>query len=723
MDGEPGIDDSHRGVRLLAALPLLADVDHATVRGLAMALVERTLVAGERVFARDDDLHGLAVVVSGSLRLMRASGLAPSAVALGPGNVFCDRGLPLYVPVTIEATQAATVAVVPWAVLAGAFDLQPVVRARVVAETLLHLRRLQIAATPLFHSLDDASVSYTAEHSELVGVKRGDLVMRAGDDSDCLYLIATGTLELLRDGKPLGVLGEAASVGEMGVLTGESRSLDVRARRDSTLVRVPAAVFERILDQHGRVTLRLAHALSDRLKQTTAGAVPRPVPVSTIAVLRACDQPAFDAFHEHLMQAFARAGQRAAAMERPTHDAPLDHYRLSATLADAEQSHRYVICACDRRGSDYTAWSLSQADLILIVAAPGAAPPGHEWPRELERARTQGSRVELVLVRAAGTPPRDTGGWLDAVAAETHHHLVAGSPSDHDRLVRRISGKAWGLVLGGGGARAFAHIGVIRALREADVPIDMVGGTSMGAILAAQYAMGADDRQMLEMSRRAYVGGSGLNDLTMPLVSLRTGRATMRTLKAMFGDRAIEDLPTSYFCVSCNLTRARVEFHDRGPAWFWARVSCSVPGLLPPVPFRGDLLVDGGLLDNLPVAEMRRRLGGQVVAANVSVGVDLAVAAELTPEAPWSGGAQVLRMITGRPRLPNIVDVLMRAAEISSVRDSNASGSPANFYLHVPVGDVAMSDFRAIDRLVTLGYDYTARRIEEHRTRHGCDAF
>jgi len=270
MDAEPGIDDSHRGVRLLAALPLLIDVDHAIVRGLAQALVERNLVPGERVFARDDDLHGLAVVVSGSLRLMRASGLAPSAVTLGPGSAFCDRGLPVYVPVTIDAPQTATIAVVPWAALADACDAQSVVRARVVAETLMHLRRLQVAATPLFHSLDDASVSYVAEHSELVGVKRGDLVLRAGDESDCLYLIATGTLELLRDGKPLGVLGEAASVGEMGVLTGEPRSLDVRARRDATLVRVPAAVFERILDQHGRVTLRLAHALSDRLKQTTA---------------------------------------------------------------------------------------------------------------------------------------------------------------------------------------------------------------------------------------------------------------------------------------------------------------------------------------------------------------------------------------------------------------------------------------------------------------------
>ena len=722
MDAEPGIDGARRGMRLLAATPWLADVDQATVRGLAVALVERTLVAGERVFARDDDLHGLAVVVSGSLRLMRAAGQTPSVVSLGPGSMFADRGLPVYVPVTIEALQAATIAVVPWAALAAACDAQPVVRARVVAETVRHLRRLQIASTPLFHSLDEASVSQVAEHSTLVGVKRGDVVLRAGDDSDCLYLIATGTLELLRDGKPLGVLGEGASVGEMGVLTREPRSLDVRARRDSTLVRVPAAVFDRVLDQHGPVTLRLAHALSDRLKQTTAGAAPRPVPISTIAVLRACAEPAFEAFREHLMQAFARAGHRTAAMACPPDDAPLDDYRLSTALADAEQSHRYVVCACDQRVPAYTRWSLSQADLILIVAAPGAAPPAYEWSRELDQARAQGSRVELVLVRAPDTSPHDTGIWLDAVTAETHHHLVAGSAPDHDRLVRRVSGRAWGLVLGGGGARGFAHIGVIRALREAGVPIDMVGGTSMGAILAAQYAMGADDRQMLEMSRRAYVGGSSLNDLTMPLVSLRTGRATMRTLKAMFGDRAIEDLPTPYFCVSCNLTRARVEFHDRGPAWFWARVSCSVPGLLPPVPFRGDLLVDGGLLDNLPVAEMRRRLGGQVVAANVSVGIDLPVAAALTPEAPWSGSAQLLRMITGRPRLPNIVDVLLRTAEISSVRDSNASGSPANLYLHVPVGDVAMSDFHAIDRLVTMGYDYTARRIEEHRTRHGRDA-
>jgi len=272
-------------------------------------------------------------------------------------------------------------------------------------------------------------------------------------------------------------------------------------------------------------------------------------------------------------------------------------------------------------------------------------------------------------------------------------------------------------VLGGGGARGFAHIGVIRALREGGVPIDLVGGTSMGAILAAQCAMGRDDREMLAMTRRAFLGRPGRSDLTLPLVALHSGRATSRRLKNMFDDRTIEDLPIGYFCVSCNLTRAQVDVHDRGPVWFWARVSCSVPGLLPPVPYHGDLLVDGGLLDNLPVAEMRRRLGGFVAAVDVSVAVDLSVSTELAAEAPWSGTSQVSRLLTGRPSLPNIVNVLMRTAEISSVRDSRVSGSPADLYLHVPVEGIAMTDFASLDRIVALGYEYTMRRLEEYQRR------
>jgi predicted acylesterase/phospholipase RssA len=353
----------------------------------------------------------------------------------------------------------------------------------------------------------------------------------------------------------------------------------------------------------------------------------------------------------------------------------------------------------------------------------GEGEPKGEVPPEVETAWMNGARIELALLRGSAGPPRGTSGWLNLVPFDAHHHLAFDSSRDYDRLVRRLSGKAWGLVLSGGGARGLAHLGVIRAMREGGIPIDMIGGTSMGAILAAQCAMGCDDRQMAEMTRRAYVGSSGPIDLTVPVVSLRTGRGTIARLKEMFGDLWIEDLPTGYFCVSCNLTRAEAQIHDRGPVWLWTRVSCSVPGLLPPVPYRGDVLVDGGLLDNLPVDAMRKRLAGSVAAADVSVAVDLTVDSGLEPESPWSATSQTLRQLTRRPRLPNIVNVLMRTAEISSVRDSKAAGNPADLYLHVPVDGISMTDFQAFDRIVALGYEYTVRRLEAWRRHQTSELF
>ena len=596
-----------------------------------------------------------------------------------------------------------------------------------------------IAASPLFRHLDARSVTRLADESEIVEVTRGDVIMREGGEPDCFFVILQGSLEVFREGvagiSVLAVLGHGASVGEMGVLTREPRTSSVRARRDSSLIRIPAGVFETVLQQNAQVTLLLARTLSDRLKQTSA-AVARPAPLTSIAVLRACDERLFDQFCRRLMQAFARAGHQVGIVSPSTltpASRDLDDARrsfaesgdrLAAAVAALERTHDYVICACDLHDAGWSQWSIRQADLLLIVGGLMTGCSGAAWPAELdalgaplESAARHGTRIELALVRPSDTAPAGTGAWLDRARFDAHHHVVATSDADHDRLVRRLSGRAWGLVLGGGGARGFAHIGVIRALSEHGIPIDMIGGTSMGAILGAQWAMGCDVDQMLAMTRQAYVDRPAPRDLTLPYVALRSGRSTLQTLKKMFGDRAIEDLPTSYFCISCNLTRAETAVHDRGPVWFWARVSCAVPGLVPPVPFGGDLLVDGGLLDNLPVEAMRRRIGGSVAASDVSRAVDLVVDKSLLPEATWSGPRQLFRSIIGRPRLPNIADVLMRTAEVSSVRDSRVAGTPADLHLRVPVDGISMTDFKAIDRIVALGYDYTARRLDEYGDR------
>jgi predicted acylesterase/phospholipase RssA len=198
----------------------------------------------------------------------------------------------------------------------------------------------------------------------------------------------------------------------------------------------------------------------------------------------------------------------------------------------------------------------------------------------------------------------------------------------------------------------------------------------------------------------------------VPAVALRGGRSTVRRLMAMFGERQIEDLPLRYFCTTSDLTRARVVVHDRGPLWLWTRASCSIPGLAPPIPSGGSLLVDGGLLNNLPADVMRQRCSGAVMAVNVTPTVDLTTDSPLV--ADMSGWPHLWRMLAGGPGqrpFPNIAQILSRTAFIGSVRDAQEQARHADLYLEPALEGIGMSDFDAIDRIVEAGYRHAVVRI------------
>ena len=200
-------------------------------------------------------------------------------------------------------------------------------------------------------------------------------------------------------------------------------------------------------------------------------------------------------------------------------------------------------------------------------------------------------------------------------------------------------------MLGGGGARGFAHLGALRAFQEARIPIDIVGGTSMGAIVGAQYAMGYTLDHMIELNRRCFVHTNPISDYTIPLVSLIAGDRMSRTLKKMFGDARIEDQWLPYFCVATNLSRATIAVHQQGSLAFAVGTSIAVPGLAPPLIQNGDFLVDGGLLENVPVGVMRRVSQGRVFTVDVSKRVEFT-----TTRKPYGSlsGWRVLREQFGR---------------------------------------------------------------------------
>jgi predicted acylesterase/phospholipase RssA len=393
----------------------------------------------------------------------------------------------------------------------------------------------------------------------------------------------------------------------------------------------------------------------------------------------------------------------------------LEGHRLAAWCSDLEGDHEVVLYRADPEPTPWTRACIRQADVLLLVADATAPPELRHVERIAAETREVAlSRTELVLVHPSWTEdPRGTARWLTRRAVDRHHHVRADRTEDADRVARLVLSRGIGVVYSGGGARGIAEVGVLRALREARVPVDAVGGTSIGSILAGATARGIEPTGVAELLTEALVNGKSPVDFTFPAVSIAAGgRVTQRIQDAAVG-LDMEDTWLNLFCVSTNLTRGEVEVHRDGPGWFAVRSSFSIPGVFPPMRNSdGDVLVDGGVLDNMPVGVMRSLHDGIHVVA-VDVGSKRDVRAGALPDSGvvsgWSWLMQRLDPRAPSPEMAGIIRVLMRITELGG------GGAPdlGDLYIRPPVDGIAMLDFSAFDRLVELGYETATTAIEK----------
>jgi NTE family protein len=572
-------------------------------------------------------------------------------------------------------------------------------------------------ADGLFAGLDpdarltvEAQAAWRALHS-------GDVLFREGDTADALYVVVTGRLRVLAasasgEQVALAEVGRGEIVGEMALLTGDARSATVVAVRDTRLVRLSRAAFERIVQQCPGAMLLVTRRLVRRLQQANRG--PRTqTPLATIALvpLDASVDPV--ALGHTLVGALGALGT-ATLVTRARVDAELGKEvtsadagegRLIAWLDGLERDHRYVVYADDARTPVWTERCARQADRLLFVAN-GDRAPAAAMEATVQRLARVPARRDLLLLHASAAQPTGTSHWLTLSGARAHHHVRLHEPADIARLSRLLTGRGVGLVLGGGGARGFAHIGVIQALQEARVPIDAVGGTSMGAVIAAQFAAGAGGARMREVNRRHWVKQNPLKDKTLPVVALLAGRRLDRMIEAMFGGLQIEDLWTNFFCVSADLTRAEMRVHERGALGRAVRASMSLPGIAIPVHDAGSMLVDGGLLNNLP-ADVMRATCGKVIAVDVSPAKDLAIAA------PYPAAASGWRLLWGRraSNLPGIGAILMRSVMLSSTRHQTSIAREVDLFLHPSLETFGMFEWDAVDGIADAGYRFAREAL------------
>jgi len=437
--------------------------------------------------------------------------------------------------------------------------------------------------------------------------------------------------------------------------------------------------------------------------------------------------------------------------------------KLSQYLADLEERYGMLLYIADTNvNSPWTQTCITQADCILLVGLAEESPSIGEYERFLLGMKTT-ARKELVLLHVERySPPGLTRKWLRnrVWINGGHHHIQMALRNDSEpvgpqikrfgtalkqrvqvlqaeiqkytsrrirqtllysaetpfkgdfhRLARRLCGKSVGLVLGGGGARGISQIGVIRALEEAGIPIDIVGGTSIGAFIGALYARDADVVPMYGRAKK-FAGRMGSMwrfalDLTYPSASYTTGHEFNRGIFKTFHNSQIEDFWLEFYCNTTNISKSRTEFHSSGYVWRYVRASMSLAGLIPPLCDEGSMLLDGGYVDNLTVAHMKS-LGADVIFA-----VDVGSLYDDVPQTfgdSLSGAWALLNRwnpFSSHPNPPTLSEIQAKLAYVSSIDAlERAKSTPGCLYMRPPIDAYGTLEFAKFDEIYQLGYKY-----------------
>jgi len=570
--------------------------------------------------------------------------------------------------------------------------------------------RERLSGFALLKNVGDGALKNLLAEANWFCLPGGTLLDRHGENDSALFLVVTGSLGVFvadaqGQRRMVALVPAGETVGEMSLIAQErEHSAQLVALRDTELLRVSPQGFEALISRHPKVMMNMMQILVKRLAATTrnSGQGSRP---KSFAIIPLQENLESAPIAHRLANALAEMGSRAAVLDNQASEQSAEWFNAF------EAAHDVVFYRGDSPDSAWTHQCLRQADRIFLLARSDEPLPLR--PLDLPAFKERASGLpELLLLHPpgsrAGLPEHFS---LRSGLFESHHHIRASNKADVARLARFISGRAVGLVLAGGGARGFAHIGIIKALMEADVPFDHLGGTSMGAIIAAGLAHEWSIEELTERMRTVFVTHNPLNDFTLPLIALVRGKKASTMLMTNFGDIRIEELPKPFFCVSSDLTTGRIHEHRSGTLWRALRASVALPGILPPVTYHGHLLVDGGVMNNLPVDVMREHSmgAGPIIACDVTGELDLQARDDRYGERPWWW------LIGQRMRgNPSIVSILMRSGTVGSEAQRRVVREQADYLIEPPMPTIGLRDWKKFDQAIKEGYETACAAIEKN---------
>ena len=424
-----------------------------------------------------------------------------------------------------------------------------------------------LSSCTAFSGFSEQDYSQLAKDAKRMFIPAGTRLLKQGEFPDTATVIEHGRFMVripVGSNEPLTFeMGRGEILALATSLSEEPLRGDLYALRDSTVIQLKDKAFLACLAAHPGLIRDYSRWAIEQARHLIGLSSPKSRPLA-FALLPTSSAPQIREAAVSLMEAFSKtAGQGHLIDSQRVQEAlgrdpskedefELVRHQLTAWLEEQETEGRFLLFVCDPTETNWTRWCLNQTDRIMVAAMA-------EDTMEIERidqmfagrmvAETE-VQVDLILIQDKNTElPHGSNAWLKLKCRRRHHHVRPDNVADFQRTARRISNRAVGLVLGGGGARGLAHIGVLQALEDSGVPVDVIGGTSMGSAMAAAYARGWKPQKILEFASEALADTKAVRDIDFPMLSILAGRKLNSQLQAIFDDIDITDLWLPYFCI------------------------------------------------------------------------------------------------------------------------------------------------------------------------------
>ncbi len=699
-----------------ATIAIPDDIPHETL----------TFAPGEHLVTEGDTDDDVILIDTGSARV--AAGTGRHVLAdLGPGDVIGEvtalaGGART---ATVEAITPVRVHVLTRDAFESLMDHDVAFAGRVIAKAAERLERRHMLSflERLLGQLEPEVVAGFEEAIEWVSLDAGDPLFSRGDAADAGYFLISGRMheighddegrdtivrEIVRDGM----------VGESGLFRGAPRATTVVAARDCRLVRISLDRFLDLAKRHPSALVPVIADLAQRSATVRDSNRQRSIAVCVTADIdgrlfcsRLVGEVEKLGSTSHLWAARTDSLLGRDGIAQVARTDPGD-IRVAELLLELELEHTYLVCEADRTATEWTLRLARQADLAVAVIDPRPSEAAiYTVDRFFEAAAEHARKIVVVAHPPETQRPRGTRPATMRWKPDQVLHVRPNSVSEVARIARILGGSAVSLVLGGGGARGFAHVGVRKAMEELDIPIDLIGGSSIGSPLGAGIAQDVPMAEYLETVVERF---SSLLDYTIPVVSLVKGERITKSIELAMSGWDFEDLWRPFFCMSTNLTKAEEVIHDSGDLNRAVRASVAIPGVIPPVADGEDLLVDGGVLNNLPAGVMRKRNPTGTVIA-VDVAPPTGPRAKGDPGLSVSGWQALLaKARRGKTEYPGIAAMLLRTMITASVRERQRTieRGDVDLYLDLDLRGISLLDFENVRPVAESGYEVAMPRLE-----------